>query len=152
MILQNDFELLRKPVSSFCQRHFKLTVTFLLFRARILTLNSKTLINMKYHMFVIINISSNLQQTLSSFLKNNSKCYATKKWKKVATSEISQCDIIKNDIIEKYYYLTKSNNSSNNLKSSKISKCVTENMSVSLNRHQQNMGQEISGKCLNSME
>ena len=58
-----------------------------------------------------------------------------KKWKKVATSEISQCDIIKNDIIEKYYYLTKSNNSSNNLKSSKISKCVTENMSVSLNRH-----------------
>ena len=53
-------------------------------------------------MFVIINISSNLLQTLSSFLTNNSKCYVTKKWEKIVMSEISYCDII-----EKYYYIRK---------------------------------------------
>ena len=107
-------------------------MTFLLFRGRILTLNSKTLINTKYHMFVIINISFNLLQTLASSLTNNSKCYVTKKWKKVVTSEISYCDVI-----EKYHYirkknLTENNNSNNNWKSSKLSKSVTENMGVSL--------------------
>ena len=53
-------------------------------------------------MFVTINISSNLLQTLSSLLPNNSKCYVTKKWKKVVTSEISSYDFI-----EKYYYIRK---------------------------------------------
>ena len=53
-------------------------------------------------MFVIINISSNLLQTLSSFLTNNSKCYVTKKMGK-------SCHVrnIKCDVIEKYYYIRK---------------------------------------------
>ena len=55
-------------------------------------------------MFLIISISSNLLQTSSSFFTSNSKCYVTNKWKKFATSEISQ-----SDVIEKYYYIRKKN-------------------------------------------
>ena len=40
---------------------------------------------------------------------------------------------LKNITIFEKKNLTKNNNSNNNLKSSKISECVTENMSVSLN-------------------
>ena len=117
-------------------------MTFLLFRGRILTLNSKTLINTKYHMFVIINISSNLLQTLSSFLTNNSKCYVTKKQKK--NGKKSSCrkyhnvTSLKNITIFEKKNLTENNNSNNNWKSSKMSKSVTENMS--LKWRQQNMG------------
>ena len=116
-------------------------MTFLLFRGRILTLNSKTLINTKYHMFVIINISSNLLQTLSSFLRDNANSYVTRKWKKVVTSEILRhwkLTSLKNITIFEKKNLTENNNSNNNWKSSKMSKSVTENMS--LKWRQQNMG------------
>ena len=52
-------------------------------------------------MLVIINISSNLLQTLSSFLTNNSKCYATKNGK------YHNVTSLKIDVIGKYYYIRK---------------------------------------------
>ena len=58
-------------------------------------------------MFVIINISSNLLQTLSSFLTNNSKCYATKKWKKSRHVGNISVTSLKIDVIEKYYSIPK---------------------------------------------
>ena len=112
--LQNDFELLKKPVPSFCQRQFKLTVTFLLFRGRILTLNNKILISTKYHMFVIINISSNLLQTLSSFLTNNSKCYVTKNGKRSSCRKYHNVMSLKNITIFEKKDLTENNNSNDN--------------------------------------
>ena len=48
-------------------------------------------------MFAIINILSNLLQTLSSFLKNNSKCYVTtKKWKKSSRRKYHNVTSLKN--------------------------------------------------------
>ena len=69
-------------------------------------------------MFVIINISSNLLQTLSSFLTNKSKCYVTKNGKK-SRRKYYNVTSLKIDVIEKYYYickkkLTESNNSNSN--------------------------------------
>ena len=107
---------------------------FLLFRGQILTLSSKTLINTKYHMFVTINISSNLLQTLSSFLTNNSKCYVTKKRKKsrhvgkIITWRHWKLTSLKYITIFKNKNLTENSNSNNNWKSLNISKFVTEKM------------------------
>ena len=81
-------------------------------------------------MLVIINISSNLLQTLSSFFRNNSKFYVTKKWKNFVASEMTP---LKNITIFEKKNLTENNNSKSNWKSSKISKFVTKNMSVNLN-------------------
>ena len=53
-------------------------------------------------MFVIINISSSLLQTLSSFLKNNSKCYVTKNGEKPSRRKYHNVTPFKIDVIEKY--------------------------------------------------
>ena len=58
-------------------------------------------------MFVIINISSNLLQTLSSFLTNNLKCYVTKKWKKSRHVGNISVTSLKIDVIEKYFCIPK---------------------------------------------
>ena len=81
-------------------------------------------------MFVIINISSNLLQTLSSFLTNNSKCYVTKNGKKSSSRKYHNVTSLKKITIFEKKNLTKNNNSNNNWKSSKVSKSVTKNMSV----------------------
>ena len=71
-------------------------------------------------MFVIINISFNLLQTLSSFLINNSKRYVIKKnAKKSSCRKYHNATSLKIEVIEKYYYirkknLTENNNSNNN--------------------------------------
>ena len=65
-------------------------------------------------MFVIINISSNLLQTLSSFLMNNSKCYVTKKWKKSSRRKYYNVTSLKNITIFENKNLTENNNSNNN--------------------------------------
>ena len=81
-------------------------------------------------MFVIINISSNLLQTLSSFLTNNSKCYVTKNGKKSPRRKYHNVTSLENIAIFEKKNLTENSNSNNNWKSSKISKSVTENMSA----------------------
>ena len=58
-------------------------------------------------MFVIINISPNLLQTLSSFLTNISKCYVTKNGKKLSRRKYHNATSLKIDIIGKYYYIRK---------------------------------------------
>ena len=78
--------------------------------------------------------SSNLLQILSSFLTNNSKSYFTKKWKKSRhVGNIIMWRHWKILLYLKKKNLTENNNSNNNWKNSKLSKSVTENMSVSLN-------------------
>ena len=83
-------------------------------------------------MFVIINISSNLLQTLLSYLTNNSKCYVTKKWYIITGHHWKLTSLKKITMFEKEN-LTDNNNSNNNWKISNISKSVTENMVLSLN-------------------
>ena len=56
-------------------------------------------------MFVILNISSNLLQTLSSFLTNNSKCYVTKNGEKSSRQKYHNVSSLKIDVTEKYYYI-----------------------------------------------
>ena len=58
-------------------------------------------------MFVIINISSNLLQTLWSYLTNNSKCYVTKNGKKSSRRKYHNLTSLKIDVIEKNYYVRK---------------------------------------------
>ena len=58
-------------------------------------------------MFVIINISSNLLQTLSSFLTNNSKFYVQKNGKKSSRRKYHNVASLEIDVIEKYYYIWK---------------------------------------------
>ena len=87
-------------------------------------------------MFVIINITSKLLQTLSSFLTNNSNVMSQKMEKRRHVGNIiiwRHLTSLKNITIFEKKNLTGNNNSNNNWKSSKISKSVTENMSVSLN-------------------
>ena len=55
-------------------------------------------------MFIIIKISSNLLQTISSFLTNDSKSYVTKNGKKLSRRKYSLRSL-KIDAIEKYYYI-----------------------------------------------
>ena len=91
-------------------------------------------------MFVIINISSNLLQTLSSFLTNNSNVMSQKIWKKSSRRKYHNVTSLKlaslkNTTIFEKKNLTENNNNNNNWKSSKIPKSVTENMSFSLNWH-----------------
>ena len=69
-------------------------------------------------MFIIIKISSNLLQTISSFLTNDSKSYVTKNGKKLSRRKYSLRSL-KIDAIEKYSIfekknLTENNNSNNN--------------------------------------
>ena len=66
-------------------------------------------------MFVIINISSNLLQTLSSFLKNNSKCYVTKNGEKPSRRKYHNVTPFKIDIFGKKN-IAANNNSNNNWK------------------------------------
>ena len=93
-------------------------------------------------MFAIINISSNLLQTLSSFLTNTYKKLKMLCHKKMEKSRHVENIImwphwkltsLKTITIFEKKSLTENNNSNNNWKSSKISKFLTENMSVSLN-------------------
>ena len=56
-------------------------------------------------MFVIINITCTLLQTLSSFFTTNQKYYATKNEKKSSHRKYHHVTSIKIDIIEKYYYI-----------------------------------------------
>ena len=58
-------------------------------------------------MFVIINISSNLLQTLSSFFTHNSKRYVTKNGKKLSGQKYHNVASLKIEVIEKYYYIRK---------------------------------------------
>ena len=56
-------------------------------------------------MFVIINITCSLLQTLSSFFTTNQKCYATKNGKKSSRRKYHNVTSLKIDIIEKHYYI-----------------------------------------------
>ena len=58
-------------------------------------------------MFVSINSSSNLLQSLLSFLTNNSKCYVTKNGKKSSSRKYHNVTSLKIDVIEKYYDIRK---------------------------------------------
>ena len=58
-------------------------------------------------MFVVINISCNLLQTLSYFLTNNSKSYVTKNGKKSSHCKYHNVMSLKIDVYEKYYYIRK---------------------------------------------
>ena len=58
-------------------------------------------------MFLIIKISSNLLETSSSFLTNNSKFYVTKNGKKSSRRKYHNVTSLKIDVIEKYYYIRK---------------------------------------------
>ena len=63
--------------------------------------------------------------------QKNEKKSPSRKYHNVTSLKMTSLKNI--TIFEKKKILTKNNNSNNNLKSSKISKCVTENMSVGLN-------------------
>ena len=58
-------------------------------------------------MFLIINISSNLLETLSCFFSNNSKCYVTKNGKNSSRRKYHNLTPLKIDGIEKYYRIRK---------------------------------------------
>ena len=97
-----------------------------------MTLNNKTLINTKYHMFLIINISPNLLQNYRFSLRITQNVLSQKKKKKEKCRHVGNIIMwlhwkltsLKNVTIFEKKNLTENNNSNNNWKSSKISKSV----------------------------